>query len=306
MLSNSGGWSISASTLVDESTAAPFSASRRRSSSYRHSTPMFSFDVPEDPLHAAIGLESVLEHPLARPEDTASDGVVAHSLLDFSRRQVSSIRPHSSALSAMVTSHLPNPFSSVAPLAGGPTNIKVYFPRATQPSGQLLALTLPATATVEDAIALGLWMYWEKHWLPRLDASNARDTSIDSWIMLVPGKDAVVNKRIAQSSRRFTLSLTQLTTILSGKIASFHFDNFAIVRSPRNSLESMFISTMSHGNSKTQTVEHQVQKQISRFKLSAQPPATSSNNRHLRHRSVPIFASPSKIPDGPFSLSKLP
>ncbi|KAJ7727385.1 hypothetical protein B0H16DRAFT_258020 [Mycena metata] len=274
MPSDSGleGWSISASTLADEFSSTPFSAPRRRSASYRHSTPTFSFDVPEDPLHAAIGLESVLEHPPGRREDTASDGVVAHSLLDFSRRQVSSIRPHSSALSAMVTSHLPNPFSSVAPLAGGPTKIKVYFPRATQPSGQLLELALPANAKVEDAIALGLWTYWGKHWLPRLDASNARDTSIDSWIMLVPGKDGVVNKRIAQS-----------------KIASFQFENFAIVRSPRNSSEM-----------------HQVQKQISRFKLSTPPPATSSNNRHLRHRSVPIFKSQPRTPDVAFSLSKLP
>jgi hypothetical protein len=95
---------------------------------------------------------------------------------------------------------LPNPFAAVAPITGGPLNIKIYFPRAEQPSGQLLELALPRKATIEDAIALALWTYWERHWLPELNVSRPRDIDVTSWIMLVPGKDGVVNKRIAQSS----------------------------------------------------------------------------------------------------------
>lgn len=172
--------------------------------SHRYSTPgrvNFSFEVPEDPLRAAIGLESVLERPLSRPEEPDGENMIAYSLLDFSRCQVGSIKPHTSALSAMVTSrHLPNPFAAVAPITGGPLNIKIYFPRAEQPSGQLLELALPRKATIEDAIALALWTYWERHWLPELNVSRPRDIDVTSWIMLVPGKDGVVNKRIAQSS----------------------------------------------------------------------------------------------------------
>ncbi|KAJ7163015.1 hypothetical protein C8R46DRAFT_333069 [Mycena filopes] len=266
-----GEWSPSASTFVDETrttSSAPTGTQRRRS--YRHSTPAFSFDIPEDPLHA-VESESValVGRPPRHEESTANDGVLAYSQLDFSRRQVSSIRPRSSTLSPRLT----NPFTFVAPGRDARIKIKVYFPRAVQPTGQLLELPLPATATVEDAIALGLWTYWEKHWLPGLDASNPRDTAVDSWIMLVPGKDGVINRRIAQN-----------------KIASFQFDTFAIVRSPQNMSE-----------------KRQIEKQIARFKLSPPTPATtSSNNRHLRHRSLPVFTQPSRTPTGPSSLSKLP
>ncbi|KAF7365556.1 CRIM domain-containing protein [Mycena venus] len=220
---SSGGWSFSATTLIDGLSARPSrvaSASTRRS--LRHSTPVhFSFEVPEDPLRAAIGLETVLEHPVSQPEENE----VAHSLLNFSRCHVGSIKPRRSVLSAMVASQrLPNPFTGAAPVEGGPLNIKVYFPRAEQPSGKLLELALPATATVEDAIALALWTYWEKLWLPKLDASRARDTDIASWIMLVPGEDGKVNRRIAQN-----------------KISRFKFDQYAIVRLPHSLSEKQRI-----------------------------------------------------------------
>ncbi|KAJ6584508.1 hypothetical protein B0H19DRAFT_1105346 [Mycena capillaripes] len=258
-VSSAGGWSFSASTLIDGA-GAPSWASRAASPptrrSYRHSTPVhhaFSCEIPEDPLRAAIGLENVLEHPLSRPQDTSVESAEAHSLLDFSRCQVGSIKPHKSALSALVTSpSVPNPFTGVAPVTGGPLNIKVYFPRAKQPSGHLLDLSLPGDATIEEAIALALWKYWEKHWLPKLDPSRTRDTDPASWIMLVPGKDGVINKRIAQH-----------------KIVHFKFDKYAIVRAPRNLAE-----------------KKKVEKQVSEFRL-APPPPTLDNKRHPRARSLP-------------------
>ncbi|KAJ7223883.1 hypothetical protein B0H12DRAFT_286590 [Mycena haematopus] len=252
---------------------APHSASVTSRGSYRHSTPVhFSFAVPEDPLRAAIGLETVLEHPNSR-QGTGDENLTAYSLLDFSRRHVPSIEPRPSALSAMATSHhLSNPFASVALLEGGPSNIKVYFPHAEQPYGQLLQLALPAIATVEDAIALALWTYWEKFWLPKLDASRARDTDITSWIMLVPGKDGVVDKRIAQT-----------------KITNFNFDKYAIVRSPRSQYE-----------------KRKIENQVTKFRLVSSPPATADNKRHIRHHSLPTLQSRSKRPDAPVSFSKLP
>ncbi|KAF8129124.1 hypothetical protein K438DRAFT_878672 [Mycena galopus ATCC 62051] len=292
----SSGWSFS-STLVDEWTLVneqPSWASSSRAATpsrqrYRHSTPVqFSCEVPDDPLRAAAGLETVLEQP--RPDGTRDENV-AYSLLDFSRCHVPSIKPRKSVLSAMVTSqHLANPFTSVAPTTGGPLNIKVYFPRAQQPYGQLLELALPAIATVEDAIALALWSYWEKLWLPKLDVSRPRDTDVTSWIMLVPGKDGVVNKRIAQS-----------------KMANFKFEAYAIVRSPRNQSESK-----SHAVSRTLDgvsrfhIERIIENQANKFRLVSSPPATTDNKRHNRQYSMPILKSSSRGADAPVSLSKLP
>ncbi|KAJ7109087.1 hypothetical protein C8R43DRAFT_182864 [Mycena crocata] len=227
--STSNRWSISASTLTGGS-VAPSRHSRPTSVpapriSHPHNTPnptLFHLELPEDPLRAAIGLQSVLEHPIDHLEDANSENTMAHSLLDFSRRQVGSIKPCKSALSALaISQHVTtNPFTAVAPMVeatGSSFKIEVYFPHAEQPSGQLLDLILPTKATVEDAIALALWTYWEKRWLPELDASKSRDTSVESWIMLVPGKDGVVSRRVAQN-----------------KMARFKFDKYAVVRSPRN------------------------------------------------------------------------
>ncbi|KAJ6451629.1 hypothetical protein C8R45DRAFT_1041907 [Mycena sanguinolenta] len=277
---SSGGWSNFSSTLTDSGwsvvpspTSRSVTAVPRRS--YRHSAPVsFSFDVPEDPLRAAVGLETVLEHPNSR-NGTGNDSTVAYSLLDFSRRQVPSIERRSSALSAMVTSHhLSNPFASVAPLGGGPSNIEIYFPHAEQPYGEFLELSLPATATVEDAIALALWTYWDKFWLPKLSEASRKDTDISSWIMLVPGKDGVVNKRIAQT-----------------KIANFNFDKYAIVRSPRNKYD-----------------KQEIENQISKFRHHAVRSLrrTFDNKGHARHHSLPVLQPGSKRRDAPVSFSKLP
>ncbi|KAJ7083019.1 hypothetical protein C8R44DRAFT_58767 [Mycena epipterygia] len=201
--------------------------------------------------------------------------MIAHSLLDFSRRPVSSIQTHKSALSAMASQRIPNPFAVVASMAevgGGSLAIAVCFPHAKQPTGQLLDLQLPGNATVEDAIALALWTYWEKCWLPELDVSKARDTDIASWIMLVPGKDGVVNKRIAQS-----------------KMKSFNFDKYAIVRSPRNLSE-----------------KQKIQSQVAKFRRVSTPTVTVSDKRHIRQYSLPILGSTSKVPDAQVSFSKLP
>ncbi|KAJ7637547.1 hypothetical protein DFH06DRAFT_645537 [Mycena polygramma] len=221
-------WSFSASTLVDGTTSAP---SRR----HRHSTPVhraFVCEIPEDPLRAAAEFQPVLEHS---PSLDGAEDTSAHSLLDFSRCKVGSLRPRRSALSAMVTSpNVRNPFAGVASsVTGGSLCIKVYFPRAQQPAGQLLHLALSPSATVEDVIALALWTYWEQHWLPKLNPSSTKDIDVASWILLVPGKDGVVNKRIAQS-----------------KIRNFKFDKYAVVRSPRNLAE-----------------KQRIEKQVSRFTL---------------------------------------
>ncbi|KAJ7505746.1 hypothetical protein B0H11DRAFT_357414 [Mycena galericulata] len=275
----SGGWSLSASTLIGGSLPAAPSRSRpastpvlrRHRGSAHHRA--FSCEIPEDPLRAALGLESVLEHPNSpRDEDAGSHNTVAHSLLDFSRRQVSSIKSHKSALSTTRPRLTPNPFANLVPeteVTGAVTKIRVYFPHAEQPFGQLLDLTLPLNATVEDAIASALWNYREKRWLPELDSTKARDTEIASWIMLAPGKDGVVNKRVAQT-----------------KMKRFKFDRYAIVRSPRSLSE-----------------KQEIEMQVARFRLLPPPPLPEK--RHTRH-TLPLLNSRPKNSDVPASFSKLP
>jgi hypothetical protein len=206
---------------------------RRNTAPVHHA---FSCEVPSDPLRAALGLAS-MEEPISQPENAQStENMVAYSLLDFSRRQVASIKPRKSVLSDMVTSRpVPNPFRCMEAQNAetGSLNIDVYFPHAQQPAGQLLVLTLPVNATVEDAITSALWAYWEKRWLPELDASKARDTNIASWIMLVPGKDGVVNRRIAQSSCGFySLFLPRLTGTYQVKSNTFISTN-TLLYAPR-------------------------------------------------------------------------
>ncbi|KAJ7681524.1 hypothetical protein B0H17DRAFT_1138421 [Mycena rosella] len=286
-------WSNSAPTLVE----GPLPAAARRSR--RNSAPVhnaFYCEVPEDPLRAALRLETVLEHPTSPLDAAGSENAVAHSLLNFSRRQVHSIQPHQSALSAMVTSHhIRNPFAAIVPVAelfgsSGSLTVEVYFPHAEQPTGQLLVLRLAANAIVEDVIALALWTYWEKRWLPELDVSKARDIDVTSWIMLVPGKDGVVNKRIAQSLCLHFVLPSYHTDDLPGKIAHFKFDKFAIVRSPRSISE-----------------KRKIEMQVSNFRRDSPPPVTVPvpERRHNRHHSLSILKSRSERPDA-VSVSKLP
>ncbi|KAJ7243758.1 hypothetical protein C8J57DRAFT_1365795 [Mycena rebaudengoi] len=189
-----------------------------------------SFEDSDDPLRAALNVESMFEDPTPPVHGSGANATIAHSLLDFSRRQVASIKPHHSALSAMATARSPNPFGAAAAAAqAGPSSgtltIQVYFPHVVQPCGQCLDLTVHSNARVEDVVGLALWTYWEKRWLPEIDAANERDTNVETWIMLVPNKEGVVKKRIAQN-----------------KMSKFNFDKYAIVRAPRSISESVLSS----------------------------------------------------------------
>ncbi|KAJ7205985.1 hypothetical protein GGX14DRAFT_397264 [Mycena pura] len=271
-----GGWSPSCTTLKDGSPRYSRSASARQSLQ-TSVAPAFACEVPEDPLRAAMSLESVID-PSHLAVGTGSEGV-AYSLLSFSRREVRAIQPHASALTAAMAQR-PNPFdAAVAGVGEGPLQVRVCFPHAAQPAEQLLALALPASATVEDAIARALWTYWERGWLPALDLDEARDTDLSEWVMLVRGTDGVMNKRIART-----------------KMEHYDFDVYAIVRKP-----------------KTNTEKRKIQMQIANFRLLSPPPASlqqQNDKRHNRQCSLPTLAfksgSLSKSVKGPMSFSKLP
>jgi hypothetical protein len=187
----------------------------------------------------------MFEDPTPPVHGSGANATIAHSLLDFSRRQVASIKPHHSALSAMATARSPNPFGAAAAAAqAGPSSgtltIQVYFPHVVQPCGQCLDLTVHSNARVEDVVGLALWTYWEKRWLPEIDAANERDTNVETWIMLVPNKEGVVKKRIAQSMLRCFVLITN--SQVPDKMSKFNFDKYAIVRAPRSISESVLSS----------------------------------------------------------------
>ncbi|KAJ7644459.1 hypothetical protein FB45DRAFT_897977 [Roridomyces roridus] len=235
----------------------PRRRSHRRFESMRQA---FSCDVPEDPLRTAMALGSALvpSNSYARSFGSEGNEPVARSLLDFSHQPVGSIHTHRSTSfcdNNHPKTHRPKSILRLVPSTeGDKIRVTTYFPHAEQPFGQFLVLSLPINATVENAIALALWTYWEKCWLPALDASNPRDIDIDSWIVLVPGSDGKVNKRIGQA-----------------KIKRFSADKYAIVRSPR-----------------TYNEKRQIEKQVANWGL---PPrqAEPQKRHHLRH-SLPVHA----------------
>ncbi|KAJ7062359.1 hypothetical protein C8F01DRAFT_1252179 [Mycena amicta] len=254
--------------------------------------PAFSCDIPEDPLRAAMNLETVLEHPTGESENTD----VVYSLLDFSRRRVGAIEPHNSALTTALeyAASRPNPFNEAISAGGdaeGPLTVGVCFPHAESPVAQVLTLAVPLHATVEDVIARALSAYWAKGWLPALEGE--RDLDVREWIVLVPGSNGVVEKRIA-----------------SNKISDYHkYDLFTVVQKPTTHAE-----------------KRQIQKQILKFDLLCPPSVVHQqrqrgsepqqqqkhdNRSHSRNYSLPhtAFKSRSRPVDaltGPLSYSRLP
>ncbi|KAF7293984.1 CRIM domain-containing protein [Mycena kentingensis (nom. inval.)] len=286
----SGPWPSNESTLFDGSSRnTPASTSApvrdRRRFSLRHSTPAFSyeFDIPENPLYAAMGLESVLEHPPSPTDDAGHPAAAAYSILDFSRRRVGAICPHDSALTAALAQATarPNPFDAAVAAGGdaeGTLRLRVCFPHAHEPVAQAMALSVPQDATVEDVIARALSTYWVQRWLPALDERAERDVDVGQWVMLVPGKDGVVEKRIA-----------------CAKISQYKYDLFTIVRKPT-----------------THEEKRHIQKQIRRFDLLSPPPLVQHHkptHSHGRNYSMPTHVTLSSRPrnvDGPLSYSRLP
>ncbi|CAK5269859.1 unnamed protein product, partial [Mycena citricolor] len=235
----------------------------------------FVCDVPENPLYAAIAHETVLEQPRS-PDGMAHE--VAHSALDFTHRRIeSAARPHSSALTPMFASSSPcaNPFPR--PPKPPPTDslpVSVYFPHTAQPSNQIMCLSVELTATVEDVISAALWTYCRKRWLPKLDPGKDQDVDVGSWIVLVPGKDGAVNKRIAKG----------VCVGLANKICKFRFAAYAIVRAPRDYAD-----------------KKEIELQLARFR--AVMPASD------RRSPVPPFSRPpvtTQVMDHPLSYRKLP
>lgn len=137
-----------------------------------------------------------------RPDPSAPD-------ITFPRRKVPPIKPVKSALTAMLasTSSSSNPFTEFYAAISGraeteSTSVSVFFPRAKQPSGQVMELNVRKDASVEEVLGYALWNYWEDGWLPKLDEGLkgeddprwATVLSAVGWVLRIAEEDGEVDE----------------------------------------------------------------------------------------------------------------
>lgn len=144
----------------------------------------------------------------------------------FTRRTVSPPQPRVSALTMMLASSggSSNPFSELYAAVSGrgetaAVDVKVFFPHARQPRGEVMTLNVRKDATVEEVIGFALWSYWEEGWLPKLN-EGVGDTdpklSAVGWVMRIAEDDGEVDEDFPPPDR-------------TGKISKFNFEVFAII-----------------------------------------------------------------------------
>ncbi|KIJ61493.1 hypothetical protein HYDPIDRAFT_116002 [Hydnomerulius pinastri MD-312] len=146
--------------------------------------------------------------------------------MTFTRRTLAPARPQASALTAMLasTGGSANPFSELYGAISGrgesaAMDVKVFFPHARQPRGEVMILNVRKDATVEEVIGFALWTYWEEGWLPKLNDGVGEDDpklSGIGWIMRIAEDDGEVDEDFPPPDR-------------TGKISKFNFDAFAIL-----------------------------------------------------------------------------
>ncbi|KAI6142833.1 stress-activated map kinase interacting protein 1-domain-containing protein [Pisolithus tinctorius] len=144
----------------------------------------------------------------------------------FTRRTVSPPQPRVSALTMMLASSggSSNPFSELYAAVSGrgetaAMDVRVFFPHARQPKGEVMTLNVRKDATVEEVIGFALWSYWEEGWLPKLN-EGVGDTdpklSAVGWVMRIAEDDGEVDEDFPPPDR-------------TGKISKFNFEVFAII-----------------------------------------------------------------------------
>jgi hypothetical protein len=124
--------------------------------------------------------------------------------IDFSRSAVFPLLSKISTLSAMLvsTGGSANPFNELYGAISGrgesaSMDVKVFFPHAHEPKGNVMSLSVRRDATVEEVIGFALWSYWEEGWLPKLNQGlNENDPKLSGigWIMRIAEDDGEVDE----------------------------------------------------------------------------------------------------------------
>ncbi|KAF8634851.1 hypothetical protein AX17_004099 [Amanita inopinata Kibby_2008] len=152
------------------------------------------------------------------------------SELTFPRKKVGQAKLVKSSLTAMMASSgSTNPFAELYAAVSGrgevaSTNVQIYFPYATTPSGAPMTLNVKKEATVEEVIGFALWTYWEEKWLPKLDEGLSGEDdprweeslSTVKWVLRIAEMDGEVDDDFPPPDRM-------------GKITRFNSEAYAIV-----------------------------------------------------------------------------
>ncbi|KAH7911172.1 stress-activated map kinase interacting protein 1-domain-containing protein [Hygrophoropsis aurantiaca] len=186
------------------------------------------FEMVPPPLRAGQKAEPAPRRTDTRPRaPTLLQNVTSpQSEMTFMRRPVGPTHPQVSALTAVLASSgsSSNPFSeNYGAISGrGETaamDVKIFFPHARKPSGDVLALNVRKDATVEEVIGFALWNYWEEGWLPKLDENAVKDdpklTAV-GWIMRIAEDDGELDDDFPPPDR-------------TEKISKFNIGAFAIL-----------------------------------------------------------------------------
>jgi hypothetical protein len=202
----------------------------------------------------------VIQAPhLSAPSSNASD-------LTFIRKKVGPATPTKSALTAMMASSgSTNPLAELYATVSGrgeiaATNVTVYFPRATEPSGAPMVLNVKKDATVEEVIGFALWTYWEEKWIPKLDEDLSGEDdpkweeslSTVRWVLRIAEIDGEVDDDFP---REFPVlkQATRVSCISApdrmGKITRFNSEAYAIIEATPSQSEapSRQTSTFTYG-----------------------------------------------------------
>lgn len=89
-------------------------------------------------------------------------------------------------------------------------DVKVFFPHAHEPKGNVMTLSVRRDATVEEVIGFALWTYWEEGWLPKLNESlseNDPKLSGIGWIMRIAEDDGEVDEDFPREFQACVASL---------------------------------------------------------------------------------------------------
>ncbi|KAH7882448.1 stress-activated map kinase interacting protein 1-domain-containing protein [Phlebopus sp. FC_14] len=166
--------------------------------------------------------------PIRRRGASLSQPIIdaSPSEMTFTRRAVTPPRPQASALTAMLASSgsSSNPFTELYGAISGrgeaaAMDVRVFFPHARQPRGDVVILNVRKDATVEEVIGFALWTYWEEGWLPKLNEDVSEDDpklSAVGWVLRIAEDDGEVDEDFPPPDR-------------TGRISKFNFDAFAIL-----------------------------------------------------------------------------
>ena len=147
----------------------------------------------------------------APPPALTTNPILSPSPSMFARLLVPSVHQGKSALTAILAqsneSSSENPFTELYSAISGRSEsdsmtVRVFFPHAREPAGQVMELNVRKDATIEEVMGFALWTYWEEGWLPKIDEGLEGEEdpkwptmcSALGWILRIAEEDGEVDE----------------------------------------------------------------------------------------------------------------